>query len=101
VGGLATSLIFLEFLLKAPPRALDEPILFDADARARCAQARRGALARRDLASDFGLTAASSKSAHYAIRGGGGPGDLAGQGQGDIALQLVMIQWEAAGLSTA
>src|SRR2546426_4734007 len=55
VGGLATSLIFLEFLLKAPstPR-WDEPILFDADARSALRAGSPGGRSRAAIASDFG-----------------------------------------------
>src|SRR2546427_1554819 len=55
VGGLATSLIFLEFLVKAPstPR-WDEPILFDADARSALRAGSPGARSRAATASDFG-----------------------------------------------
>src|SRR5256885_14210553 len=77
VGGLATSLIFLEFLLKAPstPR-WDEPILFDADARSALRAGSPLARPRAAIASDFGYGGLPP----YAVAGGAGRRVLPGAG---------------------
>src|SRR3989449_11570450 len=95
VGGLATSLIFLEFLLKAPstPR-WDEPILFDADARSALRAGSPGARSRAAIASDFGYGGLPL----YAIAVEAGPGASRGEGKGDIALPQGVVQWGAPGL---
>src|SRR2546428_11968751 len=83
VGGLATSLIFLEFLLKAPstPR-WDEPILFDADARSALRAGSPGARSRAATASDFGYGGLPP----HAIAVEGGPLARRGAGQGGHGL---------------
>jgi len=92
VGGLATSLIFLEFLLKAPstPR-WDEPILFDAGARSALRAGSPGARSRAATASDFGYGGLPL----YAIAVEAGLVTWRGKGKGDIALQLALINGEA------
>src|SRR3989454_1753899 len=83
VGGLATSLIFLEFLLKAPstPR-WDEPILFDAGARSALRAGSPGARSRAATASDFGYGGLPL----YAIAVEAGPVTWRGEGEGGNAL---------------
>src|SRR2546425_7684957 len=95
VGGLATSLIFLEFLLKAPstPR-WDEPILFDADARSALRAGSPGARSRAATASDFGYGGLPL----YAIAVEAGLGARRGEGNGGIALETALVPWEAVGL---
>src|SRR2546422_11536972 len=95
VGGLATSLIFLEFLLKAPstPR-WDEPILFDADARSALRAGSPGARSRAAIASDFGYGGLPL----YAIAVEAGLGAWRGKGEGGIGLQPGRVNGGGAGV---
>src|SRR3989441_7989451 len=93
VGGLATSLIFLEFLLKAPstPR-WDEPILFDADARSALRAGSPGARSRAATASDFGYGGLPL----YAIAVEAGPVAPRGAGPGGHPLPTAPVTWGGA-----
>src|SRR2546427_8772169 len=90
VGGLATSLIFLEFLLKAPstPR-WDEPILFDAGARSALRAGSPGARSRAATASDFGYGGLPL----YAIAVEAGPVTRRGPGEGQRAPLHAAVPW--------
>src|SRR2546422_114857 len=94
VGGLATSLIFLDFLLKAPstPR-WDEPILFDAGARSALRAGSPGARSRAATASDFGYGGLPL----YAIAVEAGLVGWGGQGQGGNALGNGADAWGGPG----
>jgi membrane-associated phospholipid phosphatase len=98
VAGIGTSIIFLEFLLKSPstPR-WDKPILFDSDARSALRAGSAGGRSRAATASDFGYAGLPI----YAIVGEAGLVTWLGKGKGDVALQLALINAEAAAINGA
>jgi hypothetical protein len=92
MGGLATGLILLEFLVKTPatPR-WNKGILFDDDARSVLRAGSPGGRSRAATASDFGYAGLP----FYAIGVEAGLVTWLGQGKGNVALQLALINGEA------
>jgi PAP2 superfamily len=92
VGGLGVSLIFVEFLVKAPstPR-WNSAILFDDDARSALRAGSPGGRSRASTASDIGYAGLP----FYAIGVEAGLVTWLGRDKGDVALQLALINAEA------
>jgi membrane-associated phospholipid phosphatase len=92
VGGLGVSLIFTEFLVKAPstPR-WNSTILFDDDARSALRAGSPGGRSRAATASDFGYAGLP----FYAIGVEAGLVTWLGRDKGSVALQLALINAEA------
>jgi len=92
VGGLGISLIFLEFLVKAPatPR-WNSTILFDDDARSALRAGSPGGRQRAARASDIGYAGLP----FYAIGVEAGLVTWLGKDKGEVALQLALINGEA------
>jgi membrane-associated phospholipid phosphatase len=91
-GGLVTTLIFLEFLVKPPatPR-WEKPILFDSDARGALRAGSPGGRSRAAIASDLGYGGLPL----YAIAVEAGLVTWLGRDKRQVALQLALINGEA------